>query len=74
MTTEDDTLANIPLLRDLTYREWHGFLNGLYAGARWGSRQHDYDHETHYWRGGYLCGTATRYAGLFLLYRYLTND
>ena len=74
MASEQDTLANLPLLKDLTFREWHGFINGFYAGARWGSRQHDYDRENHYWRSGYLLGTGTRYAGLILLYYYLTKD
>jgi len=73
MTSEQDTLANIPFLRDLTFREWHAFVNGVYAGARWGSRQHDYDRENHYWRAGYLLGTGSRYALVAAVYYHLTN-
>jgi hypothetical protein len=74
MASEQDTLANLPLLRDLTYREWHSFINGFYAGARWGSRQHPYERERHYWRGGYLLGTVLRYALVYYLYRVLTDE
>jgi len=74
MVSEDATLTNLPLLRDLTYREWHGFVDGLYTGARWGSRQHEYSQEKHYWRSGYLLGTVGRYTVLYLLYRTLIHD
>lgn len=60
-TTEQDTMTDLPLLRDLTYREWHGFVDGFYVGARWGSRPHEYEQEQHYWRTGYLTGTVLRY-------------
>jgi hypothetical protein len=74
MSTEQDTLANLPLLRDLTYREWHSFINGYYCGVRWGSRQHEYSREKHYWRIGYLLGTGTRYGGLLAVYNYLKDN
>ena len=74
MASEQDTLANLPLLKDLTFREWHAFVNGFYAGARWGSRQHDYDQEKHYWRVGYLTGTGLRYTLVLACYHYLTTD
>jgi len=74
MTSEQDTMANLPLLKDLTFREWHAFINGFYAGSRWGTKQHNYDEESHYWRIGYLLGTGGRYTFLILLYHYLTND
>jgi len=74
MASEQDTLASLPLFGDLTFREWHGFVNGFYAGARWGSRQHSYAQETHYWRSGYLLGTGCRYALLFAAYKYFSND
>jgi hypothetical protein len=54
-------MIDVPFLRDLTYREWHGFVDGLYSGARWGDRPHSYEQEKHYWRSGYLTGTALRY-------------
>jgi len=69
MASEQDTL-----FEDLTFREWHGFLNGFYAGARWGSRQHSYSRERHYWRGGYLLGTGCRYALLFVAFKYFTEN
>jgi len=68
MTGEQKTMVDLPLLRDLTYREWHGFVDGLYCGARWGSRQHDYSQEQHYWRIGYLIGTMLRYAVIVAVY------
>jgi len=74
MTSEQDTLTSLPLFEDLTFREWHALVNGFYAGARWGSRQHSYDGEAHYWRGGYLLGTGSRYALLFAAFKYLTEN
>lgn len=74
MTSEQATLTNLPLLRDLTYREWHGFIDGFYAGARWGSRQHGYTQEKHYWRSGYLTGTILRYLLVWYVYTTLTSD
>lgn len=68
MTSEQETMTELPLLRDLTYREWHGFVDGLYCGARWGDRPHDYSQEQHYWRSGYLVGTALRYTLLAIVY------
>jgi len=68
MTGEQDTLLSLPLLGALTYREWHGLIDGLYCGARWGSRQHDYTREQHYWRIGYLLATLTRYLTVLGLY------
>lgn len=58
----------------LTYREWHGFVNGFYAGARWGARKHEYDREKHYWRGGYLVGTALRYSIILYLYKKIQDN
>jgi hypothetical protein len=74
MVSESDSMVDLPVMGNLTYREWHGFLNGFYSGARWGSRQHEYEKEKHYWRGGYLLGTAIRYTLLIAVYLYLTND
>jgi hypothetical protein len=72
VTSEDDTMANLPLLKDLTFREWHGFIDGVYSGARWGSRQHEYEQEKHYWRSGYLAGTVLRYTFVLYLYKKLS--
>jgi hypothetical protein len=74
MTEEQDTAISLPVLGELTYREWHAFVNGFYSGVRWGSRQHDYEREKHYWRAGYLAGTSGRYAALIAVYKYLKND
>jgi len=72
--SERDTLATLPLLRDLTFREWHGFVDGLYCGARWGARPHEYDREATYWRGGYLLGTSSRYALVAVVYWLIRRD
>lgn len=74
MVSERSELIRLPLLKDLTYREWHGFVDGLYQGLRWGSRQHDYTKEAHYWRSGYIAGTATRYALIAGVYWYLKRN
>lgn len=74
MTSEQDTMVALPLLRDLTYREWHGFVDGLYCGVRWGDRPHSYDRERHYWRSGYLVGTALRYVAIVAIYLELRAD
>jgi hypothetical protein len=61
MTDEQDTMIRLPLLRDLTYREWHAAVNGCYCGAVEAGRDHEYDREKHYWRTGYLFGSSARY-------------
>jgi len=56
---EDDVMLSAPLLGDLTYREWHGFIDGLYCGVR--DLEHDgekYRKEKHYWRIGWLVGAV----------------
>lgn len=67
MTKESDTMVTLPLLRDLTYREWHAFVNGFYCGVVEGSRDHEYEKEKHYWRIGYLIGSASRYVGVLAI-------
>lgn len=74
MVDEQDTMVNLPLLAGLTYREWHAFVEGVYVGTRWGSRQHEYGTEDHYWRTGYLLGTGLRYSCLALVYYYVIRD
>jgi hypothetical protein len=71
MVDEQDTAVRLPVLGALTYREWHAAVNGLYAGARWGDRPHVYQQERHYWRVGYLLGTATRYLLVAVVARWL---
>lgn len=62
------------LVGDFTYREWHALLNGLYVGARWGDQDHEYERETHYWRGGYLVGTVARYLLVAYLIRLIQDN
>jgi len=62
-------MVHLPAFGELTYREWHGFVDGFYSGFVWGHRQSDYDKENHYWRAGYVCGTLTRYGGLVFAYK-----
>lgn len=70
MAESDEILNNdLPVLGHLTFREWHGFVDGFYSGFVWGHRQSDYDEEKHYWRGGYICGTMVRYGGVALAYK-----
>jgi hypothetical protein len=51
----------LPVVGHLTYREWHSFVDGLYSGARWGHKERGIQCQRHYWRGGYLLGTLSRY-------------
>lgn len=67
MTSESDTMIRLPILRDLTFREWHGFVNGFYKGLVEGGRQHEYEKEKHYWRGGYSLGFVIRYGIIILV-------
>lgn len=67
MTKESDTMVRLPVLRDLTFREWHAFVNGFYKGVVEGSRSHEYEQEKHYWRAGYLVGAGVRYCALLVL-------
>lgn len=58
MASEQDTMISLPVMGDLTYREWHGVVDGFYIGVVDGDRNHDYEQEQHYWRTGYLIGRA----------------
>lgn len=55
MVSETDTMITLPIMGDLTYREWHGIIDGLYCGVR-GIDQSEYTQEKHYWRIGWLLG------------------
>jgi len=55
MNSESDTVVSLPAVGDLTYREIHAVLDGLYCGTV-GRREHEYWQEKHYWRVGYLVG------------------
>ena len=57
MVSEKETLIDTPLLGDVTYREWHAILDGIYCGIH-SSREHEYGTEKHYWRVGWLLGDA----------------
>lgn len=60
MTSEQDTAAILPILGNVTYREWHAFVNGFYVGYVGDDREHEYDREKHYWRAGYISGDIVR--------------
>lgn len=64
MANEDDTMVTLPIMDNLTFREFHAFVNGLYCGLVEAGREHEYDKEKHYWRGGYIIGAGTRYGCL----------
>lgn len=74
MASESGSVARFPGLGELTYREAHAFIDGFYAGSRWGYHQNTYGQEAHYWRAGYLTGTLSRYALLYKVYKELTNN
>lgn len=74
MTSEQATMVTLPVFGELTFREWHGFVDGYYVGARWGERPHEYTQERKYWRTGYLLGTVSRYLMLLYLYKLISND
>lgn len=57
--SESDTMVSAPVLGQLTYREWHGFVDGVYCGYV-EEQENEYEQEKHYWRTGYLLGTAVR--------------
>lgn len=59
MKSEQDTMITLPVLGNLTYREWHAFVEGVYAGAVDNDDSHDYTKEIHYWKIGFLCGRIT---------------
>lgn len=55
MVTETDTMITLPILGELTYREWHGIVDGLYCGVQ-DIEKSEYSQEKHYWRIGWLIG------------------
>lgn len=57
MVAESDTALWLPVLKDVTYREMHAFVDGFYCGIR-GCPNEDYTQEKHYWRTGWVCGDA----------------
>jgi len=69
MAETDTMTSGFPVLGDLTYREWHSFVEGFYSGFVWGHRQSEYEKEKHYWRTGYVIGTMIRYGFLVAAYR-----
>jgi hypothetical protein len=56
MAEEQDTAIPLPAISDLTYREIHAFIDGVYVGYVDGEQTHEYSREGHYWRAGYLVG------------------
>jgi len=57
MVSETDTLASLPIMGNLTYREWHAVIDGLYCGVQdIDIDESEYTQEKHYWRAGWLIG------------------
>jgi hypothetical protein len=55
MVSETDTMITLPIAGNLTYREWHGIIDGLYCGVQ-DIDESEYTQEKHYWRIGWLIG------------------
>ena len=47
--------TELPVLNNLTYRETHAFVDGLYCGYN-NIHETEYSQEKHYWRVGWLIG------------------
>lgn len=74
MVSEQSTMIRLPVFGNVTFREWHGFVDGFYIGARWGERTHEYKQERKYWRSGYLLGTISRYILVIYFYKLLVDN
>jgi len=57
MVKETDTMITLPIAGNLTYREWHAIIDGLYCGVQ-DIHESEYNQEKHYWRIGWLIGDA----------------
>lgn len=55
MADESDTMVSLPVAGDLTFREWHALVDGVYCGYR-GIDESEYSQEKHYWRAAWLVG------------------
>jgi len=55
MVSENDTMITLPIAGGLTYREWHGIVDGVYCGVQ-DIDESEYTQEKHYWRIGWLIG------------------
>lgn len=55
MVDESETMVTLPVAGDLTFREWHAVVDGVYCGYR-GLDDSEYEQEKHYWRVGWLIG------------------
>jgi len=55
MVSETDTMIALPVAGDLTFREWHAVVDGLYCGVQ-DIDESEYAREKHYWRIGWLIG------------------
>lgn len=58
--TEQDTLLPLDSVSDITYREWHAFIEGVYDGLN-DEHDHQYDQERHWWKAGWVVGDTYRY-------------
>jgi len=55
MVKETDTMVSLPVMGDLTFREWHHFINGVSDGYR--DDENRPSKQTAYWDMGYLLGS-----------------
>jgi len=61
MVEESDTMVSLPIAGDLTFREWHALVEGVYCGVRDRDEEDsEYTQERHYWRVGWLVGRRFR--------------
>jgi len=48
-------MVTLPIMGNLTYREWYAIIDGLYYAVR-SIDESEYIQEKHYWRAGWLIG------------------
>jgi hypothetical protein len=58
-TDETETMVSLPLIGNLTFREWHHFVGGVYTGYRNENRPVP-ETQAAYWQGGWLLGHTIR--------------
>lgn len=74
MVDETDPIfdTDVPIIKHLTYREWHAAVNGFYVGFTAYKSAGDYSGpEKHYWRVGFLVGWLCKAMLIIYGYRYV---
>lgn len=54
MVEETDTMVTLPIAGDLTFREWHHFINGVSDGYR--DDENRPEEQVAYWDAGFIVG------------------